>query len=390
MFNTQLTNTTTMRTQLISACERLLIINDKNLHNQQQNDIIQQKNKVGILLSGGVDTGCIMGALKDMNQQISAAITVVIQQQQQQQQTTAIPPPPPDLNFSIAIAKQFNIDHHHIEIIQPRDLLADEILDLVVSSCMSFDPMQIRNALVIAYALNRAKTLEPQITTWITGDGADELLGGYSFMWKELDPIKWKLARDQMVLNAYYAGDSIARTLNLSVKSPFRDDQFIAWAFQHVNRNECVGERKVFTRLDEYNETKLVITGKVLLRDSFPEVISSLRRKDPIEVGSGSHLLTVVIKDQLQQQQQQQQQQQNDNDTYFLQEQQRVLTKYGIRLRQHDYEQVLYFQHFEKCILLNGNHERNNNQSGDTVCKACHFNNISDNFCRTCGEWPCI
>eukprot|EP00122_Pirum_gemmata_P008013 Pgem_evm1s7374 len=35
------------------------------------------------------------------------------------------------------------------------------------------------------------------------------------------------------------------------------------------------------------------VTGKIPLREAFPESISAWRRKDPIEVGSGSRRLSV-------------------------------------------------------------------------------------------------
>ena len=37
------------------------------------------------------------------------------------------------------------------------------------------------------------------MTHAVTGDGADELFGGYSFMWGMADdPAQWKVKRDQM------------------------------------------------------------------------------------------------------------------------------------------------------------------------------------------------
>lgn len=59
----------------------------------------------------------------------------------------------------------------------------------------SFDPMTLRNSVAVGIALRRASELG--FTCAVTGDGADELFGGYSFTHR-LDDDEWLTHRDAM------------------------------------------------------------------------------------------------------------------------------------------------------------------------------------------------
>jgi asparagine synthetase B (glutamine-hydrolysing) len=76
----------------------------------------------------------------------------------------------------------------------------------------TFDGMTLRNSIVIAAAMLKAKELGA--TTVLTGDAADELLGGYSFMWGEKDPEKWKEKVSERV-GRYGAGEILMVCLSL-------------------------------------------------------------------------------------------------------------------------------------------------------------------------------
>lgn len=62
-----------------------------------------------------------------------------------------------------------------IETRTPEELLEGE-LDFVVRTLRTFDPMGVRNSIAVAAALREAE--RRGFKSAITGDGADEMLGG--------------------------------------------------------------------------------------------------------------------------------------------------------------------------------------------------------------------
>ena len=100
----------------------------------------------------------------------------------------------PDLGFSTACAAEHGLEHHVVR------LTADELVDVylpeVIELLEIYDGMVLWNSLVIAAVFKRAAELGFKHA--VTGDGADELFGGYSFMWSHEAPDVWKEKRDSM------------------------------------------------------------------------------------------------------------------------------------------------------------------------------------------------
>lgn len=76
-----------------------------------------------------------------------------------------------------------------------------------------------------------------------TGDGSDELLGGYSFTWGSPSTI-WKEKRDQMAQFMNFAAPAMARKLGIVCVSPFLEHDFISFAMS-TTKADCVGDREV-------------------------------------------------------------------------------------------------------------------------------------------------
>ena len=70
--------------------------------------------------------------------------------------------------------------------------------------------------------------------------------------------------------------------------SPYIEPDFVKWAIDNTEREDCIGIRPI--RLFYGEETQDHITGKVILREAY-ETVSSWRRKDPIEMGSGATVI---------------------------------------------------------------------------------------------------
>lgn len=96
----------------------------------------------------------------------------------------------------------------------------------------------------------------------LTGDAADELMGGYSFTWRSEDPI-WSEKRAQMCSKWAFCAPTLAEAISrgtvevgdsegapkqsLSVFSPYMHSTFKDWALSNTTKNDCVGEREVRT-----------------------------------------------------------------------------------------------------------------------------------------------
>ena len=216
-----------------------------------------------IILSGGVDTCAIMAAAKKLGIQFGGALTVVTSDDS------------PDLGFSSACATEHGIPHHVIRLTP--DELVDEYLPDIIKLLKIYDGMVIRNSLVIAAVFKKASQLGFKYA--VTGDGADELFGGYSFMWGHTDPIIWKEKRDSMCAKWTFSTDELAGKYGITAYSPYTAKRTATWAIQNTERSDCIDTRPI--RLvygGEYTDHE---QGKIILREAY-DTVSSWRRKDPI------------------------------------------------------------------------------------------------------------
>ena len=117
-------------------------------------------------------------------------------------------------------------------------------------------------------------------------------MGGYSYTWGTTDEAIWLQKRNELALKMNFATGEMAAALGLEAAvSPFLEPSFIEWVTTSTGRAECVGEMPI--ELSPTTERIMHITGKVCLRNAFPESPAAHRRKDPIEMGSGATDLNV-------------------------------------------------------------------------------------------------
>ncbi|GFH54250.1 hypothetical protein CTEN210_10726 [Chaetoceros tenuissimus] len=178
--------------------------------------------QTAIILSGGVDTCAILEAAKWIGLKFSLAITVVIGDES------------PDKDFAIHAASAHNLEHHVLQI--TADDLVNDYLPATIRLLKTWDGMTLRNSLVISAAFKEAQRLGMKEV--ITGDAADELFGGYSFMWGcEDDLTLWKKKRDDMCHSWTFATSQLADFYEITAHQPFMDEDFVAWALT-TNRKD--------------------------------------------------------------------------------------------------------------------------------------------------------
>jgi len=310
-----------------------------------------------IILSGGVDTCAVLAAAAEAGVTFAGAITVLTG-------STS-----PDTEFATAAAIEAKLKHDVVTVTSA-DLIETH-LPACVKHLATFDGMTLRNSLVVAAAFRKASELG--YTHAVTGDGADELFGGYSFMWgMPDDPDGWRVKRDKMCASWTFATGQLAAMHGLQTSSPYTEPSFVEWALASTGRAECIGERAI--RLTYEGERQMHMCGKVCLREAY-ETISSWRRKDPIEVGSG---ITIISNDAFWAE--------LISDTEFAAAEAELRARgYTIVGKEH----LANFRAFESAFGFDGAaHPTKKRLPLGQGCAGCCFEIFEATFCEVCGKYP--
>ncbi|KAJ2782625.1 hypothetical protein GGI15_002859 [Coemansia interrupta] len=320
-----------------------------------------------VLLSGGLDTSIASEGLKlhitcRGDSKLRTAITLTIDPKQNGLviSNNLFIHEPQDVIYARKIAHRLCLEHH---ILTPTldELLAGEALDMCVRVLGTFDGMELRNAVVIATSLIQAKKLG--CTRILTGDGADELFAGYSFMHSMSDNDLQRYTQN-MIKTMSFCAIPLAAELGIKVWSPFLDPRVIEYATSDQGGSKSI-------KVGEFSGS---VHGKLVLRKAFPEVISAGRKKEPIECGSGTTVLPKLAELLV-------------SDPAFEQEKQEALEKYDLVVR--DKEHLLYFRRFRKAVLDSPEALVRMRRYGPDTCPDCKFRlKDGSSFCNVCGLYP--
>ena len=297
-----------------------------------------------ILLSGGLDTSIVAAAAAKSNPNLHA-FTVILKDY-----------PAPDLEFSKLISSRLAIDQ---AIIWTSLDDIEKSLPEVIRVLRSFDPMEIRNSVAIFLGLKRAE-LEGFMRV-LTGDAADELFAGYSFVNSapKEDAVP-KLHHLWEVM--HFSSIPLASSLGMEAFLPFLDPRVKDYATSRVPFEFLVGR----------NGTDSDVFGKFILRKAFEDLLPReivWRKKTPIEYGSGTTVLPQIYSKRI-------------DDLEFTDKKDRYLSSDKVRIR--DKEQLQYYEIYRN--EFGGPPPSDLNRR---ICPACRANvQDSANFCTTCGEYP--
>jgi asparagine synthase (glutamine-hydrolysing) len=221
-------------------------------------EAVEKGRAEGILLSGGLDTSILAFVARP-----STGFTVALKDS-----------PASDLSYSEKISKLLGIQHKKMEFTIEEALAT---LPEVIGILRTFD-LALPNDLSIYFALRLAR--ENKISSVMTGDGADELFAGYSYM-AELPSEDLGRYIKRLSQSWYFSAGCLGRALGVEVRQPFLDGDFVRFAL------EISPALKVKDGV-----------GKYILRRSFEDLLPAemvWRRKEPIEYGSGSTKLHEII-----------------------------------------------------------------------------------------------
>lgn len=291
-----------------------------------------------ISLSGGLDSTILAYYLKDRKPK---AITIISKDF-----------PADDLTYCQLASQELDLP---LKII---NVDTSEILDAIsgtISILKNFNDIEIRNNTVMYLAIKWAK--DHGSNGIITGDGADELFAGYSFLVKKPeDEIKREIQRICKIM--HFPTQKIGKALGVPVETPFLNEKIIQLAKKiPVNLKVKVEDNKKH--------------GKWILRKSFEDKIPqkiAWREKSPMQDGSGTRGLTDFFDRII------------SNEVYS-EKKKKIMQEFQITIRSK--ESLHYFEIFKKVHGVSVEI-----QDTSKSCPFCHFKTESSKFCRMCGAFP--
>jgi asparagine synthase (glutamine-hydrolysing) len=289
-------------------------------------EAVRQKFYDGLLFSGGLDTSVIAA----LNPKV-VAVTVSLEGNAE------------DIYYSDLIARKFGFKHVHYAV------SVDEALSVIpdiIRILGSFDPA-IPNDLTAFFGMNKAKELG--VSTIATGDGSDELFGGYSFM-RELEDLDDYIRR--IAKTMLFSSNDIAKFLGLKIAQPFIAKEVVDFALG-------------LPREMKIHEVNAQVWGKWIVRKAFENILPRevvWQSKRPLEFGSGMTRLREIISAKI-------------SDDEFKEKQLAYPVKFLNK------EHLYYYEIFRKVVGVIPASNR-----GEKTCPGCSAGLKIDTFhCKICG-----
>ncbi len=307
----------------------------KNLYNLLKDSCISCNSNI-LALSGGLDSTIIAYFLKERKPN---GITVIAQDFVSN-----------DLTYCQMVSKQFAIPLT-IQNTETADIL--NAIEDTIKILKNFNDIEIRNSVVMYLAIKWVKDQGQKGI--ITGDGADELFAGYSFLINK-PPEKLDREIKRVCSIMHFPTQKIGDALGIKVESPFLDEKIIDFA------------KKIPPELKVRNEGEKR-HGKWILRKTFEKNIPTQiawREKSPMQDGSGTSGLTNLFESVI------------ENDK-FEEQKKKIKQSDGIVIRTK--ESMYYYDIFRKFYDIPSSDAK-------IVCPYCNYNVENAKFCRMCGAFP--
>ena len=296
----------------------------------------------GIQLSAGLDTSILATvAARQGRRLIGVCVSVA-------------DGPGLDEPYAELVAKRLGLDLH---VIRPKLSDLVEKMPALIAILGTFDPMELRNSIAAYVALEKARDIG--IRTVLTGDGADELFAGYSYM-LNMPPADLPKYIQHLNEVMYFSSRVVAPCLPIAVELPYVGDEIRSFALT-LTTEDLVGE----------HEGKRL--GKKILREAFADILPdeiTWRVKTPIEFGSGSTALQKFAAEMI-------------GDQEFDADRKSASENDNVTIR--DKEHLLYYRMYRQIFPPPGEQPE-----GTKTCAQCYgpVPRLDMSFCRICGAYP--
>jgi asparagine synthase (glutamine-hydrolysing) len=296
-----------------------------------------------MLFSGGLDTSVI--AFEASKHTKLEAFTVAFENS-----------PALDLEYARLMADLLKMKHtvHFFGEEEMQSAIRDVIKVLKV-----FDPMGVRNSVAAYVGLKAAK--ENGIKGVMTGDGLDELLGGYSWLFS-LDEQELKEYLSNMWQVMQFTSIPMAESLGMVSKPPFLDPEFKAFAYGVDTKHMIRSERGK-------------MWGKWIMRKAYEGLLPDKivwRVKTPLEFGSGTTVFPQVFSKKI-------------SDSYFHEKAKRYREADQVTIR--DKEHLFYYEIFRSQFGVPSEVFKDAKGKQCPYCKS-KGGNLKSKFCKVCGAYP--
>jgi asparagine synthase (glutamine-hydrolysing) len=296
----------------------------------------------GILFSGGLDTSVLAAIARAHHRRLRAIMVSVAE-------GTGLDEP-----FALMLAQRLGLE---VEVLRPSLQELVRRMPELIHLLGTFDPMELRNS-IVAYVAIEA-TAKSGISTVLTGDAADELFAGYSFMFN-MSPEQLPSYVRHLNEIMHFSSEVIGRELGIGVDSPYASSSIREFAVS-LGHEDLVCE---------YQGSRF---GKKILREAFASLLPQeivWRLKTPIEYGSGSTALREVAE-------------QSVSDADFERERDRAASEDLVKLR--DKEQTFYYRMYRRVSAPPRELDRTNKSCAE--CQA-PVSRLDMKYCRMCGAYP--
>ena len=307
-----------------------------NIYNVLEESCNECKSNL-ISLSGGLDSSIIAHFLKPRKPNTVAIIAEDFVST--------------DLTYCQMISKEMELP------LTIYNVRTEEILEAIegtIKILKNFNDIEIRNNVVMYLAIKWAK--ENGEKSVITGDGADELFAGYSFLInKSEEELTTEIKRICSIM--HFPTQKIGKALGITIESPFLNENVIKLA----------EEIPVSLKVKEENGER---QGKWILRKTFEKHIPhqiAWREKSPMQEGSGTAGLTDLFDSVI-------------GEEQFVEKKLSVEKTDGVIIRSR--ESMHYYEIFKKLFGTPVD------SKSDEVCPYCKHHVGKSKFCRMCGAFP--
>lgn len=308
----------------------------QNLYNVLKESCNECKSNL-ISLSGGLDSSIIAYFLKSRKPK---ALTIITEDFVST-----------DLTYCQMVSKEMELP---LTIYNVKTEQILEAIEETIKILKNFNDIEIRNNVVMYLAIKWAKEEGEKII--LTGDGADELFAGYSFLInKSEEELEREIKRVSSVM--HFPTQEIGKALGITIESPFLNEKVIQLAEKipvNLKVKEEDGKRH----------------GKWILRKTFEKYIPrqiAWRGKSPMQDGAGTAGLTDLFESIV-------------GEEQFVERKLTVEKTDDVVIRSR--ESMYYYEIFKKL------YGTPSDSKSDEICPYCKHHVGKSKFCRMCGAFP--